>query len=224
MNVYKYDELTKEYTGVETAQLDPLESKAQGKNVWLLPANATFVAPLVVKEGYTQVLKDGVWNYVEDNRGKEYWLLGDEYGTPARVMKELGALPGDAVFEAPEKTLEQLKTEKHNAAGAAFATKRDAIRFIEISDGNTYGFDCANEDITNFFANKYAAEKDGQTEYKVWLTESTKGLIVMKLADFDTVFDVVSKSQKEAYKWYGEVAAAIEAATTKEELEAVVLE
>ena len=114
MNVYKYDELTKEFIGVETAQLDPLESKVQGKEVFLLPANATFTAPLVVKEGYVQVFKNEVWNYIEDNRGKEYWLPGDEYGTPARVMKELGELPEGAVFEAPEKpapTAEEIQAQ-----------------------------------------------------------------------------------------------------------------
>ena len=103
MNVYKYDELTREFICVETAHLDPLESELQGKEVYLLPANATFIAPLIIKDGYAQVFKDGVWNYIEDNRGKEYWLADDVYGTPARVMKELGAFPGNAVFEAPEK-------------------------------------------------------------------------------------------------------------------------
>lgn len=103
MNVYKYDELTKEYIGVETAFIDPLESELQGKEIFLLPANATFTAPLVVKDGYAQVFKDGVWNYIEDHRGEEYWLPDDEFGTPAREMKELGSFPEGAVFEAPEK-------------------------------------------------------------------------------------------------------------------------
>lgn len=102
-NVYLYDELTGEYLGTEQAFLDPLETELQGKDIFLLPANATFTAPMVVKEGYTQVYKDDVWNYVEDNRGKQYWLPEDEYGTPAREMKELGALPVNAIFEAPEK-------------------------------------------------------------------------------------------------------------------------
>lgn len=223
MNVYKYDELTKEYTGVETAQLDPLESKVQGKEVFIIPGNATDKEP-PQKEGFAAVYVGGVWELQEDNRGKEYWLPGDEYGTPARVMKELGALPEGAVFEAPEKSLEQLKAEKHNAAGAAFAAKRDAIRFVKLSDGNTYGFDCANEDITNFFASWKAAEKTGQTPYKVWINETAKGMVMLPLADFDTVFDAVRDSQLEAYAWYGEVATAIEAATTKEELESIVLE
>lgn len=122
-----------------------------------------------------------------------------------------------------EKEFTGLKAAKHNAAGAAFAAKRDAIRFIKISDGNTYGFDCANEDVTNFMANWKAAELDGQTEHKVWLDETTKGLAVMRPADFETVFGIANKSQKEAYLWYGEIAAAIEAATSKEELDAIEL-
>lgn len=222
MNVYKYDELTKEFVGVETASLDPLESMAQGKEVYLIPASATDKEP-PQKEGFAAVFVGGVWELKEDNRGCEYWLPGDEYGTPARVMKELGPLPEGATFEAPEKTLEQLKAEKHNAAGASFAAKRDAIRFVKVSDGNTYGFDCANEDITNFFASWKAAEKTGQTPYKVWLDENVKSMVVLSLADFDTVFDAVRNSQLEAYAWYGETAAAIAAATSKEELDAIEL-
>ena len=127
------------------------------------------------------------------------------------------------ILEIPSPTLEKLKKAKHDAAGAAFAAKRDAIRFVKISNGNTYGFDCANEDITNFMANWKAAELDGQTEHKVWLDETTKGMVVMQPADFKTVFDIANKSQKEAYVWYGEVAARIAAATSKEELDAIEL-
>lgn len=127
------------------------------------------------------------------------------------------------VVEIPAPSLEELKTAKHEAAGAAFAAKRDAIRFVKLSDGNTYGFDCANEDITNFMANWKAAELDGQTAHKVWLDETTKGMVVMQPADFKTVFDIANKSQKEAYVWYGEVAARIAAATSKEELDAIEL-
>ena len=44
----------------------------------------------------------------------------------------------------------------------------------------------------------------------------------MQLADFDTVFDVARDSQIAAYAWYEIIAAQIEAATTKEELESIV--
>ena len=64
MKVYFYDEITKEFTMSADALKDPLESKIQGKDVWLLPANATFDEPLPNKDGYKVVYKDG-WKYEE---------------------------------------------------------------------------------------------------------------------------------------------------------------
>lgn len=54
--VYQYDEKTKEYLGKAEALLDPLESQLQQKEIYLLPANATFSAPSL-QEGYVSVLK-----------------------------------------------------------------------------------------------------------------------------------------------------------------------
>lgn len=102
MNTHKYNEKTKEYIGTEAAQLDPLETKKQGKNIYLLPANATFTVPQEAAEGFVNVWNGTVWKQVEDHRGTEYWLLGDTYGTPAHVMKELGALPEGATLTPPE--------------------------------------------------------------------------------------------------------------------------
>ncbi len=102
MKVYKFHEATKEFLYKEDAIADPLETELKGEFVPLIPANATLVEP-PQKEGFAAVFVGGVWELQEDNRGKEYWLPGDEYGTPARTMKELGELPEGAVFVAPEK-------------------------------------------------------------------------------------------------------------------------
>ena len=112
MNVYKYKADTKEYIGTEAAQLDPLETKKAGKNIYLLPANATFTEPPAKKEGFAMVWGGESWKEVEDHRGTEYWLSGDTYGTPAHEMKELGALPEGATTTAPEQTIEELKSAK----------------------------------------------------------------------------------------------------------------
>ena len=227
MNVYKYDEITKEYLGIETAHLNPLETEIQGKEVYLLPANATFDMPYPVKTGYAQVYIDGVWNYVEDNRGKEYWLDTDEYGTPARTMKELGAFPANAIFKAPQKPFDILKQEKLREAGSLFAQKRDAIRFIQLDETRKYGFDCANEDVTNFMASymPLLIMRGGTTEYKVYLDETNldnKKLVELSFEDMHKTYSEVSTDQKKAYKWYEVVKAQVNACTTKEELEAIV--
>ena len=115
-----------------------------------------------------------------------------------------------------------MKEEKHRDAGSTFAKKRDAIQRIAISDGNTYGFDCANEDITNFMAAWEAAKIDGSTPYKVWAAEGKK-MIMMQVADFETVFKAVRDAQLATYAWYGAIDAKIQAATTKAELAEIVL-
>lgn len=109
MLVYEFDEKGL-FIGTDETELDPLESKLQGKEIYLLPPNATFDAP-EMKEGFAPVWNGKKWDLVEDNRGKEYWLPGDEYGTPARKMEELGALPENALFVAPEMSQEQKEAE-----------------------------------------------------------------------------------------------------------------
>lgn len=226
MNVYKYDEKTKEFIGTEEALLDPLETELQGENVYLLPANATFIEPTEEQEGYVNVWNGKTWEQVEDNRGVEYWLSEDKFGAPAREMKELGALPEGATTTAPEQTLEELKAAKIKEAGTLFAQKRDTIRFIVLPSGKNYGFDCASEDITNFMAayTPLMIEKSGGTGYKVWLNQTNKGLVTLDYADMQFTYDTVRTSQLEAYTWYEAIKVQINACTTKEELDNITLE
>ncbi len=136
MQVYKYDEKTKEYIGTEQALINPLESELQGKEVYLLPANATFEKPNL-QDGFASIW-NGKWENIEDNRGKEYWLDTDTFSTPAKTMKDLGAFPPGAVFTAPAKTLEQLKADKINELKSI----RDAEEVKPIAhNGNLFDFD-----------------------------------------------------------------------------------
>lgn len=56
-------------SGAEDALLDPLETKKQGKPVYLLPANAVFDRPPIAEGGKAVIFDDG-WKQVVDNRGK----------------------------------------------------------------------------------------------------------------------------------------------------------
>lgn len=105
MLVYKFDK-DGLFVGVEQTELDPLESKLQGRDVYLVPPESTLSAP-ELKGGYLPVWDGIKWGLVEDNRGKEYWLPGDVYGAPARVMDKLGPFPNGSFFSAPEMSKEQ---------------------------------------------------------------------------------------------------------------------
>ena len=109
MIFYIYDEKTKEYTGTQNAFIDPLETKKQGKNVYLVPANATDKKPLETKENQAVIFNGSEWEIIADYRNKTYYL-----GTEPYEMKELGDLPKGATFEPvePKKTLSELKSDK----------------------------------------------------------------------------------------------------------------
>lgn len=94
------------FTHAELCSPDQLESKLTGNAVWLLPANATFVSP-PAGVGKVAVWNGTAWELKEDNRGKEYWLPGDNWQADPRVMKDLGPLPDGATFERPEPTEEE---------------------------------------------------------------------------------------------------------------------
>ena len=116
MIFYTYDEKTKEYTGTQNAFIDPLETKKQGKNVYLVPANATAKKPLKAKENQAVIFNGSEWEIIADYRGKTYYI-----GTEQHEMKELGDLPKGATFEPvePEKTLDELKEKKLDELTAA---------------------------------------------------------------------------------------------------------
>ena len=71
MIVHNYDKLTKEFTYSSQANIDELESKVKGHEVYLIPANCTTLALLPAKEGFTTIFdeKANMWKYIEDFRG-----------------------------------------------------------------------------------------------------------------------------------------------------------
>ena len=109
MIFYIYDEKTKEFIGTQNGFIDPLETKKQGKNVYLVPTNATDKKPLKTKENQTVIFNGSEWEIITDYRNKTYYI-----GTERHEMKELGDLPKGATFEPvePEKTLDELKSDK----------------------------------------------------------------------------------------------------------------
>lgn len=125
MLIHKFDHETKEYLCSEEGFIDPLETKKMGHEVYLLPANSTFIAPLKAKDGFAVIWNGDTWEYVEDHRQKQdasgvpiegtgtaYWMPNDTWYTPARYMKKLGQLPVGALLERPKKSFEELKIDK----------------------------------------------------------------------------------------------------------------
>ena len=210
MQVYKYDEQTKEYIGTEQALIDPLETELQGKTIYLLPANATFENPNL-QDGFASVFDGTQWENIEDNRGKEYWLDTDTFGTPAKTMKELGAFPANAVFTAPQKTLEQLKADKINE----LKTIRDTEEVKPIAyNGNLFDFDDKARDRINS-----AIIALSITSQSIEWTTADNTNVLVTADDLRSVIAAVAMRSNELHAKYRELKEQVEACTTKEELE-----
>lgn len=211
MQVYKYDEKTKEHIGTEQALTDPLETELQGKTIYLLPANATFEKPNL-QEGFASVW-NGKWENIEDNRGKEYWLDTDTFGTPAHTMKELGAFPAGAVFTAPAKTLEQLKADRI----LEFKSIRDneEVKPIEYN-GNLFDFDDKARDRINSAI--IALDITGQS---IEWTTADNTEVMITADDLRGAIAAVAMRSNELHVRYRELKEQVEACTTKEQLEKI---
>lgn len=215
MNVYKYDQQTKEYISAETALIDPLESELQGKDIYLLPANATFEKPNL-QEGFASIFNNGKWENIEDNRGKEYWLDTDTFGTPAHTMKDLGAFPANAVFTAPAKTLEQLKADKINE----FKFKRDSQEVEPIAyQGYRFDYDSKARDRINVAI--IALELQGEGATIDWTTADNADTPVTA-TDLKMIIAAVAVRSNKLHTAYRIAKEKVEAATTAADVETVI--
>lgn len=91
---------------------DPVRSRKEGSEVYLLPANATFTEPPAKRTGYTAVWNGSGWIETEDHRGSQYWPKGAPYNSFPVEMKELGPLPVGASLTRPEQTAEEKAMEE----------------------------------------------------------------------------------------------------------------
>lgn len=152
MQTYKFDSDTKEYLYSEETFLDPLESRLQGRDVWLLPADSTFTAPLEPRIGHAVCWNGSEWEYLEDHRqtrdkggmivegsGTAYWMPGDTWDSPARYMAKPGPLPEGAMLKAPAKPAEVLAAE---ALALAKAERARAVAALTVEvDGMVFDGD-----------------------------------------------------------------------------------
>ena len=122
MIFYSYDKKTKEYIGTQSGFIDALETKKQGKKVYLVPPNATDKKPLETKENQAVIFNGSEWEIVADYRNKTYYI-----GTEQHEMKELGDLPEGATFE-PVKSESELSYEKTEQELADFDNQISSIK------------------------------------------------------------------------------------------------
>ena len=144
MKFYLYDEKTKQFIKEQEGYLDPLETKAQGKDVYIVPPFSTTEKPNLtsLKDNEILVFKDNKWQVEQEFYvGKIVDCQGErvsKYVTDNDLTFEK-CDGGFKIVEKPlpkEKTLEELKDEKHAELKRIMQTRRNAIQ-VEF-DGDTF--------------------------------------------------------------------------------------
>lgn len=93
MDIYNYSNITGEYVGTSQADPSPLE-----QGVWLIPANATEIAPPSVTGNEVAVFENGAWQKLADFRGTKYWTDSET----ETEINEIGVtVPANATTQAP---------------------------------------------------------------------------------------------------------------------------
>lgn len=218
---YLFDEKTKEFKNEVNAQLDPLESTKAGKDIYLLPANATWDEP-TVKDGCVPVWNGETWDAVEDHRKQEYWLPEDKYGAPAREMKELGPLPEGATLTVPERTLEEVKAAKI----AELKTERDSREVEPIEyGGNLYDYDDkARERINAAIIALDMQTAQTKAVANIDWTTADNADVKVTADDLRMVIAAVALRSNKLHTAYRVAKEKVEAATTAADVEAVTFE
>ena len=124
--LHMYDLKTGEYTGSRDATQRP-----NGEYI-LEATGATPVAlPADIPAGHVARWTGEAWETVEDHRqhmdergrkegGTPYWLPGDTWRSEPRYIEDLGPLPEGALFEKPERPLDEYKADKRREIIAGY--------------------------------------------------------------------------------------------------------
>ena len=136
MKFYLYDEKTRQFIKEQEGYLDPLETKAQGKNVYIVPPFSTTEKPNLtsLKDNEILVFKGDKWQVEQEFYvGKVVDCQGErvsKYVTD-NDLTFAKCDGGFKIVEKPlpkEKTLEELKEEKHAELKSIMRARRNAIQ------------------------------------------------------------------------------------------------
>ena len=201
MKYYLYDEKTKQFIKEQEGYLDPLETKAQGKNVYLVPPFSTTEKPNLtsLKDNEILVFKDNKWQVEQEFYvGKIVDCQGErvsKYVTDNDLTFEK-CDEGFKIVEKPapkEKTLDELKEEKHAELKQIMRNKRQNVKVNYDNDT----FDANEEAQANMIVLLKAFDLGAQTvsirssteETRVFDKEHCQELSLIMLSAVQAIYD-----------------------------------
>lgn len=143
MKFYLYDEKTKQYVKEQEGYLDPLETKAQGKNVYIVPPFSTTEKPNLstLKDNEILVFKGNKWQVEQESYVGKIVDCQSERAIKYVNDNDLTFEPCDKGFkivEKPAKTEEELLEEELNTELRTYESKladiKDRLAFAILLD------------------------------------------------------------------------------------------
>jgi hypothetical protein len=158
-HVYNYDRETGEFISETMAALDPLETKLHKRNIFLLPAHATFVSPPITTDGKIAVfnLKLKKWSIKTDLRGAFYF---DTNGKESLITKIGKRVPTGHITERPSSDMKDPIWDGEN-------WKESDIVF--------HGHKCDSKALLDHFVTREIAGMDEEKAKTLYLISLGKG-------------------------------------------------
>lgn len=222
MKYYLYDEKTKQFVKEQEGYLDPLESEAQGNNVYIVPPFSTTEKPNLstLKDNEILVFKGDKWQVEQEFYVGKIVDCQDERVSKYVTDNDLAFVKCDKGFkivEKPlpkEKTLEELKEEKHAELKAIMRSKRNTLT---CEYGNDV-FDC-NEQAQSNMTSLMGFANLGMTEFSIRsTTEVTHTFNNEQLVELAML---MSNAVNELYNEYWNLKNDLYECKTKEEIDAI---
>ena len=107
--VYKYDPETLEFTETRIAHLDPEESRVQGKEIYALPAWATFTEVPMLEEFQVAVYNESNDSWIVEPDYRGMYKVNDDMNP--EIISEMGSLP-DGYIVITEGEAEAISADK----------------------------------------------------------------------------------------------------------------
>ncbi len=122
MNIYNYDEKTKEYLSTTIAEADPEETKLKGKFVPLIPENATLIDLPEYGENEIPVFKNENWVVQPDYR-KNFYKVDDNLSV--QEIKTIGDQEGYYIVDKTTGDLIKQNSDKYKIVDNQIIAKTD---------------------------------------------------------------------------------------------------
>ena len=216
MKYYLYDEKTKQFVKEQGGYLDPLESEAQGNNVYIVPPFSTTEKPNLstLKNNEILVFKGDKWTVEQEFYVGKVVDCQDERVSKYVNDNDLTFVKCDEGFKIIEKTLEELKEEKHAELKSIMQAKRKALTCFYANDV----FDC-NEQAQNNMTSLMSFANLGMKEFFIRSTnERTHTFNDTQLVELATI---MSKTVNDLYTEYWNLKNALYECKTKEEIDKI---